>query len=523
MSNPTLQVIRKSKNAEVVPMRAGLTIGRSPQSGIQVEDSMISRTHAELLLEGDTFVLRDRSANGTTHNGKRLAPGDKVPLRDGDRIGFAHYADCEIHVQLGVKAAVPQRPQAPQPEPAPKPPTPTPQPLPGVNIPVWSKGQTDLRVADIIDEAPGVRTYRFVGLTPQIFSYKPGQFVTLFLEIDGKKVARSYSLSSTPSRPHVLEITVKRVPGGLVSNWLADNLKLGDRVRIGSPAGKFTCFDYPSDKMLFIGAGSGVTPLMSMTRWVIDTIADVDIRFLLAARTPDDIIFHRELEYLSARHSGFQCAVTITRLKGGSDPWLGYTGHISRAMLDLVAPDLKDRHVFLCGPPQFADAVRQLLTDIGFPISQFHTESFVPGRVGPEVKQAPRDVAPGTSTIERVKAEAAPVHVPVQAPAHASAPAPKEQPAPEPAGQFTVKFAKAGISVKTTGEASLLELAENNGIEIPYQCRSGGCGECRVRCLSGKVEMMTDDGLQVLDPGERSKYVLTCVGTPRSNVEIMEG
>lgn len=113
-----------------------------------------------------------------------------------------------------------------------------------------------LKVADIIDETDDVKTYRFLGEMPLLFSYKPGQFVTFLLDIDGEKVQRSYSMSSSPSRPHTLETTIKRVPGGLVSNWFCDNVKLGDVLTIKGPSGKFTCFNYPSNKMLLIGAGA---------------------------------------------------------------------------------------------------------------------------------------------------------------------------------------------------------------------------------------------------------------------------
>jgi glycine betaine catabolism B len=87
-------------------------------------------------------------------------------------------------------------------------------------ISIWSEGVTTLKVADIVEETADVKTFRLVGEKPMLFSYRPGQFVTFLLNIDGEDVERSYSMSSSPSRPHVLEITVKRVPGGLVSNWL---------------------------------------------------------------------------------------------------------------------------------------------------------------------------------------------------------------------------------------------------------------------------------------------------------------
>ncbi len=133
-------------------------------------------------------------------------------------------------------------------------------------IGIWSEGVTTVKIADIVEETHDVKTFRLVGEKPVLFSYRPGQFITFLLNIDGQDVERSYSMSSSPSRPHVLELTVKRVPGGVVSNWLCDHVKLGQRLTLKVPAGKFSCFNYPAAKMLFVGAGSGITPLMAMSR-----------------------------------------------------------------------------------------------------------------------------------------------------------------------------------------------------------------------------------------------------------------
>jgi ferredoxin-NADP reductase len=176
---------------------------------------------------------------------------------------------------------------------------------------VWSEGTINLKVRDIIEETHDCKTFRLVGEEPLLFSYKPGQFVTFILAIDGREVRRSYSMSSSPSRPHMLEVTVKRMPGGLVSNWFCDHVKLGDVLTVKGPTGKFTCFNYPSNKMLFIGAGCGITPILSMSRWIADTASDVDVKLLASFKSPQDIIFRKEFEMLSARSSGFQVAITV--------------------------------------------------------------------------------------------------------------------------------------------------------------------------------------------------------------------
>src|SRR5258708_4090001 len=242
---------------------------------------------------------------------------------------------------------------------------------------LWSGGVPSLKVADIIEETADAKTFRLVGEKPLLFSYRPGQFVTLLLTIDGEYIERSYSISSSPSRPHVLELTVKRVPGGRVSNWLCGPLKLGARLTIKGPGGKFSCFDCPASKMLFIGAGSGITPMMSMSRWIADTSADVDVKFLASFKSPADIIFRKELELISARHACFRVAVTLTSAwPKRTESWTGFTGRFDKSMIHALVPDLDQRHVFLCGPEPFAAEVRRILQELGFDQAKLHSESF---------------------------------------------------------------------------------------------------------------------------------------------------
>ncbi len=111
------------------------------------------------------------------------------------------------------------------------------------SIGLWSEGTTVLKVVDIIDEATDTKTFRLAGEQPLLLSYRPGQFVTFVLSIRGDEVKRSHSMSSSPSRPYLLEVTIKRVPGGLVSNWFCDEVKLGDRLSVKGPHGKFSCFE----------------------------------------------------------------------------------------------------------------------------------------------------------------------------------------------------------------------------------------------------------------------------------------
>ncbi len=361
-----------------------------------------------------------------------------------------------------------------------------------VDLPVWQGLDTPLYVTDIIQETHDVSTFRFQGNPLCRFVYLPGQFCTLVLNINGKKVLRSYTISSTPSRPFVLEITVKRVPGSLVSNWLPDNLKIGDRVDIAGPKGKF-CLEPGkiAQKILFISAGSGITPLMSMARWLCDLSANVDIRFFNSARTPEDIIFRREIELLTSRYKIFE-PVIITSTRGSGIGWTGLTGRINREMLEMVAPDIHQRHIYMCGPPGFMDAVKNILEKpiLGQPfnLSNLHTESFSGIRTSAEKK----------ITLPAMTAQASPTRTS------------NEQ--EKSSASLTVEFVRSGKKISTDGKTPLLDIAEELDIDLDYGCRSGNCGLCKARLLKGKVDMENEEGLEQKEKDDG--YILTCVAKP---------
>jgi ferredoxin-NADP reductase len=138
---------------------------------------------------------------------------------------------------------------------------------------------------------------------PVLFFFKPGQFVTLELEIDGEQVLRSYTISSATSIPYSFSITVKRVPGGRVSNWLHEHLKEGEVIAV-------------ADKGLLSG-GVGITAVMSMARWYFNTNSEVDMVFAHSARTPADIIYRAELDYMSTRIDNFKLHLICERSETG--------------------------------------------------------------------------------------------------------------------------------------------------------------------------------------------------------------
>ncbi|MEY2936871.1 MAG: hypothetical protein RL033_7620 [Pseudomonadota bacterium] len=353
---------------------------------------------------------------------------------------------------------------------------------PKVDLPIWSGRDTPLYVTEIVQDTHNVYTFRLQGDPLCRFVYWPGQFCTLVVNIDGKKVVRSYSISSSPTRPFVLEVTIKRVPGGLVSNWLPDHLKVGDRLEISGPKGRFCLVPGQIPKrMLFLSAGSGITPLMSMSRWLCDLSANVDVKFLNSIQAPQDLVFRGELDMLAGRHRTFQSVVTTTS-RVAIPGWPGLTGRIDAQMLQQVAPDLFERVVYLCGPEGFMTSAREILTEMGFPLQHLHSESFAPARSHSDESVQGKESAGG-----------------------------EPRPANDTVPAVSIEFARAGKRVSASKQLPLLDIAEAHGVEIEYGCRSGNCGECRVRLLQGQAS----GGEAGLSDAERAAgWVLSCVATP---------
>ena len=335
------------------------------------------------------------------------------------------------------------------------------------------------------------------------FAFQPGQFVTLELKIEGKTVRRSYSISSPPSRPQTLDITVKRAPAptanpeaalGLVSNWLHDNITVDSEVKlVGGPMGKFTCATDSAHKLLMISAGSGVTPMLSMARWLYDTASYRNVIFFNSVRNPDDIIMRQELELMAARHPHFHLAVTVTR-SGSGQPWLGLTGRLTELILKQIAPDLLERVVYVCGPDSFMMEVKALLARLDFPMENYRQESF-----GIAKKQ-------GKEECKTVEPPADPVATGSQSNVVPSSPP-------------MICFAQSGKEAACNPEESILDVAQQYDIKIRSGCMQGVCGACKKRKLEGEVKYQLEP--DALNPDEIAQnYILPCVALPVGKVVI---
>nr|WP_118180360.1 hybrid-cluster NAD(P)-dependent oxidoreductase [Paraburkholderia phosphatilytica] len=353
----------------------------------------------------------------------------------------------------------------------------------------WSSDDEETLVCcQVRQETHDVKSFFFRSPQGRTFSFEPGQFITLELEIDGETINRCYTISSSPTRPHTISITVKRVPGGKVSNWLHDNLQAGAPVRVLGPAGEFTCARHPARKYLFLSAGSGITPLMSMSRAHHELSEDRDIVFVHSARTPDDIIFSRELDLIASNQNQFRTAFVCERI-GNRTNWHGVTGFLSLPLLKLIAPDFMEREIFTCGPAPYMQAVRDLLDEAGFERKHYHEESFSFERLtgsAPETDES----AVAQATTETF----------------------------EEAATFTVTFTKSHREITCGAQQHVLEAARQAGVRLPASCTQGMCGTCKVKLTSGEVEMKHNGGIRQreIDQG----MVLLCCSKPLSDLVV---
>jgi stearoyl-CoA 9-desaturase NADPH oxidoreductase len=262
-----------------------------------------------------------------------------------------------------------------------------------------------------------------------------GQFVQVSVEIDGVRHVRSYSPASSEGRGRDLEITVRRHPGGLVSNFLADHAAAGMVLGLSTPAGDFHLPEARPAGVLLIGGGSGVTPLTAMVRTLCAEGYRGPIAMLHYAPDPERAIYRAELESLAERHPNFQLLRSYTQATGLGE----LDGHFSPAHLPQAEPCFTEAEAFACGPPALLDAVRDTWSN-GLE-RQLHIESFLP----------PPMAAVG-----------------------------------EP-GEGAIRFANSDAEVENSG-ATLLEQAEAAGLSPQSGCRMGICHTCSCRKVSGTVK-----------------------------------
>ena len=271
---------------------------------------------------------------------------------------------------------------------------------------------------------------------------------------------------------------------------------IDDSIKVSAPAGKFVFTGTEASAVLLIAGGVGITPMMSIVRYLTDRVWSGDIYFLVIAKTEREIIFHDELRWLENRFPKLHLYVTLTREELGS-LWQGERGRANGALLKRFVPNLVQVSAYLCGPDEMMNSTHDLLVELGVPNNQIKTEAFVSpaGNTGQQDSNSGFTHGIGASTEEiGLKAVA------------------KE-------GRVTQLYcAKSGLGISIDDDKTILEAAEEAGVEIPYECRSGICGQCKTKALRGTIVMDSEDAISSSEKAEG--YILACQARLRSDAVI---
>ncbi|MGI0118220.1 2Fe-2S iron-sulfur cluster-binding protein [Zooshikella sp. RANM57] len=354
---------------------------------------------------------------------------------------------------------------------------------------VWRPEQSPLILNKRWQETGDTVSFEFIAQNQAHFEFKPGQFINVEIEIDGKKEYRAYSISSIPGDKY-LQLTIKRVAGGKVSNWLIDNLQPGDQLNAIGIAGQFNLNDCQYGKrILLLSAGCGITPVISMARTLLSSKQSIDIEFIHCARDKDNIIYHSEINVLNEKNTNFNCQFLLENKFNDHDELVGYLfGIINKDKLDLLCADWQQRTIFLCGPTAFMEAVKDIVQKTGFDTANFHQESFTPN----QQYESHTGLA---SSKENVLGSSAKESI-----------------------VFSVAVPSFNYKTEVIQGATLLDALEQGGIPVIAACRQGVCGSCKCKVAQGQVHSTSTE--TITDDEQQQGWVLACSTMVEGDVEV---
>lgn len=302
--------------------------------------------------------------------------------------------------------------------------------------------------------------------------FRPGQFLTVTIDVDGETYRRQYSFCGAQGDERAVEIAVRRVPGGVVSNHLVDNAVPGMVLRTEGPSGRFGTEVDPGNarRVVLVAGGAGITPLLAIARAVIAVEPRSSVHLVYANRGVTRVMFRDALDALAARSDG---RFTIRHvLERASRSLASEPGRLSGDVLAQAIPVDRDATYFVCGPTPMMNGVVSYLGGAGVAGEAIHVERFTRAI----------DTAPSDDT------------------------------------SYPVRFARSGVEVDVRSDETLLEAGLRAGVAMPFSCTMGGCAACKCRVQSGKVHMPDPNCLST-DEARRGE-VLTCIARPRSPLTL---
>jgi ring-1,2-phenylacetyl-CoA epoxidase subunit PaaE len=330
-----------------------------------------------------------------------------------------------------------------------------------------------LIVYKIIKETPDAITIVFNNPKQGKLEYKAGQYLTCIFSIEGKEQRRCYSLNSSPFSDELPAITIKRDPKGTVSNYLFENVKEGDEIKILLPSGNFTTnFDKQNKRHLFLVAGgSGITPLMSILQTALAVEPETQVTLVYINRDETSIIFKDRLSSLEKYYPKRFKIIHV--LSQPSKEWTGVKGRLTPEMLKRfleTSPQHPNTEYYICGPGGLMKMVEDVLTSRNVAVKDIRKERFV-------VEETDKK-SNGKASLSEI----------------------------------TLLLDKQEYHFKVKPGKTILEAALDNDISMPYSCQSGICSTCRCFKLEGEISMDEDEGLT--EEEIKQGYVLICVGRP---------
>lgn len=333
-----------------------------------------------------------------------------------------------------------------------------------------------LQVLEVIHETDDAFTIRFANPDPALFTYKPGQYLTLKVNYEGDSLRRAYSLSSCPATDSHLSVTIKAIPDGRVSSYLRRSLKAGDTLEVYPPMGKFVVETSPATPKhyVLIGGGSGITPLYSILRTVLLQEPASRVTLVYANRNERSIIFADALKQLEAQSHGRLQVVHVLEKPAGT--WDGLMGMLTQPLaLDVLGQIKQNSSLptewYMCGPTPMMDAVTAALKQLGVADGDIYREYY----------SAP--LPDDTDEEEEIDYEL------------------RDR-------EITVKLDGKTTKVKVAAGTNILDAAIASRLDPPYACQEGICSTCRAKVHSGLVQMIEREGLS--DEEIEAGYVLTC-------------
>ena len=353
-------------------------------------------------------------------------------------------------------------------------------------------------------ETHDVKTFVFDYPQPQTasaFSYFAGQHINFTLTIAGKVQHCCYTLSSSPTEADYISITIKRVPGGTASNYFHDHFQVGQSIAVQNATGDFYLPNPIPQKTLLLSAGSGITPMLAMLRFIVANKSNNQnsnqVIFFHSAQGETDLIARNEITNLAKQHGRCKVIYTLTQIV--EPHWQGLQGRINERMFKPI-PFLNKYQVFVCGPKLFRRTAQQIFKTHGLERSHYHYESFGEHEY----------LRPEIATIEQ-KTKSSTV-LTSTAPSTAGVSVQKSK------KKISIYFSRWRKYYQGNQQDSLLEQGEAAGLILPYSCRGGCCGSCKAKLINGQVKQHSTNGLSASE--QQQGYILLCSCNALTDVEV---